>query len=233
MPTLRILVRREQSSLFDPGERRPATRAVVEKRVDCLAMTRLYAPTPEEPPKAPGNNTMSKKRKIPAPKKTKPSAKQGSTTTSVAKSDAAATATAPKPRDPRLPAPGQSIERVYKKRPYTLRFLDEGGVETDGKVFGSLSAAARHITGFASVNGFLWAGLIARDPKPAKKKPMKTAAPAPKTDDSHPNALGEPAAQRAALKAAGIAKAPKGTPEQIASAAKARAARAAKKTATR
>lgn len=117
----------------------------------------------------------------------------------------------------------------------------------DGKHFGSLSAAARHVTGAASINGFLWAGLI-KTGGPAAKAGKPAEAPIGNGND-----LGTPEGQRAALAAAGIAKRgrpvgktadkasaqatpaatptkpAKGTPEQIASAAKARAARAAKK----
>ena len=232
MPTLRILVRREQSSLFDPGERRPATRAVVEKRVDCLAMTRLYAPTPEEPPKAPGNNTMSKKRQKNAPKTTKPAPKKGSTTTDAAPKDAATTTRptkAPRERDARIPAVGSKITRSYKGKDYEVT-VEPDGFRYVGESFRSLSALARRITGFAAVNGLLWFQLTGSDnakPAPKDKKPAAT------TTSGGVNDLASTEGQRAALKAAGLAKTPKGTPEQIASAAKARIARAAKKSATR
>jgi len=200
---------------------------------------------------------MSQKRKNPAPKNTKPASKKGVTATTSAPKDAAVTKPAvpathePKPRDPRLPAPGATLERTYKKKTYTLKFLDEGGVEVGGRVFSSLSAAARHITGAASINGFLFAGLVARDAKAAK-----TPKPATPTLGAEAADLSTPEGQRAALAAAGITKrgrpigkprgdgtdptatteptppaAPKprkGTPAQAASAAKARAARAAK-----
>jgi hypothetical protein len=201
---------------------------------------------------------MSKKRKNPAPKTTKPAPKKGATTTDAAPKDAAATtpttpaAREPKPRDPRLPAPGATLDREYKGKNFRLTFLDEGGVEVGGKIFGSLSAAARHITGAASINGFLWAGLLARGTKAAK-----TTKPATPSLGSDAVDLSTPEGQRAALAAAGITrrgrpigkprgdgidptattepattvepKPRKGTPEQAASAAKARAARAAKK----
>ena len=195
---------------------------------------------------------MKTTKRSPAPKSTKVAPKKDTTTTQAAPKDAAATKPAtrtpraPKPRDARLPAPGATLERTYKKKTYTLKFLDEGGVEVGGKVFGSLSAAARHVTGAASINGFLWAGLLARD-----AKATKTPKPATPTLGSEAVDLSTPEGQRAALAAAGITKrgrpigrtapaateptapAPekplKGTPAQAASAAKARAARAAKK----
>lgn len=153
---------------------------------------------------------MSKTKKTPAPKPTKAASKKDAITTANAPKDAAAT-TAPRPsakpreRDPRLPAVGATLEREFKGKTYTLRFLDEGGVEVGGKVFSSLSAAARHVTGAASINGFLWAGLTGataarKTPpaKPAKAKPT-SAAPGVTAND-----LATAEGQRAALAAAGI-----------------------------
>jgi hypothetical protein len=155
---------------------------------------------------------MKRSKKTPAPKTTKAAPKKGATTTEAAPRDAAATKATrpaprePKPRDPRLPAPGATLDRAFKGKTYRLKFLDEGGVEVDCKLFSSLSAAARHITGAASINGFLWAGLVARDAKPVKTKATKPAATAATGDDPD---LSTPEGQRAALAAAGITKKPK------------------------
>jgi len=167
---------------------------------------------------------MSKTRKIPARKSNQPAAKKGSAPKSRApKPDAgtpaetaAATPSAAKPRDPRLPAPGTTTTRTYKDKALKVTYLDEG-VEVDGKRFDSLSAAARHVTGAASINGFLFFGLVqpkrragatAGAPRDAKsKKPVE-----PKVGDG--NDIGTAAGQREALAAVGLAKksAAKSTP---------------------
>ena len=158
---------------------------------------------------------MKRSKKIPARKTMKAAPKKGATTTEAAAKDAATPTTtkAPRERDPRLPAPGAVIDREYKGKTVKLKFLDDG-VEIDGKTFTSLSAAARHVTGAASINGFLWAGLIVREAKPASKD-AKPAAATPGDE----NDLSTPEGQRSALRAAGLVKTPRGTPDQVASAA--------------
>jgi hypothetical protein len=58
-------------------------------------------------------------------------------------------------RDPRLPAPGSTIERVYKGRAIRVAVLEKG-FRLGKREFSSLSALARHVTGAASINGPLF-----------------------------------------------------------------------------
>jgi len=60
-------------------------------------------------------------------------------------------------RDPRLPKPGTTIERVYKGKKLLVRVLEDS-FEYDGKPYRSLSALAKKVTG-QIVNGFVWWGL--------------------------------------------------------------------------
>ena len=172
---------------------------------------------------------MRKPSKNPAPKSKKPAPKQEGATKEKAAKDAApattpaATATptpaapkpmpaAPKPRDPRLPAPGALMPRTYKGKTLKVKYLEDG-VEVDGKKFDSLSAAARHVTGAASINGYLFFGLthpkppraVATTPTATSPKGAKAKKPTePKIGDG--NDLATAAGQRAALAAVGIAK---------------------------
>ena len=161
---------------------------------------------------------MSKPSKHPAPKSKKPTPKQEGATKEQAVKDAAPATTptskampaAAKPRDPRLPAPGATIPREYKGKVLKVKYLEDG-VEVDGKKFDTLSAAARHVTGAASINGFLFFNLIPT--KPARKAKPATATKSAKGKKSaepkigNGNDLGTLAGQRAALAAAGIARA--------------------------
>jgi hypothetical protein len=75
-----------------------------------------------------------------------------------------AAATAPPPSlDPRLPAPGTVLQRVYKGRRVEV-LVRPDGFEYAGQVYGSLSAAAKAITG-QHCNGFLFFGLRGRGGK--------------------------------------------------------------------
>lgn len=56
--------------------------------------------------------------------------------------------------DPRLPPPGNWIERVYKRRKLRVLVLAEG-FEFEGKRFRSLTSVAKEITG-SHCNGFLF-----------------------------------------------------------------------------
>jgi hypothetical protein len=58
-------------------------------------------------------------------------------------------------RDPRLPKPGTTLERVYKGKKLLVRVLEDG-FEYEGRPFKSLSALAQHITGAKAINGYLW-----------------------------------------------------------------------------
>jgi hypothetical protein len=61
--------------------------------------------------------------------------------------------------DPRLPAVGVEIARDYKGRKIVVQ-VREGGFEYEGKLYKSLSAIAREVTG-TKWNGFLFFGLAA------------------------------------------------------------------------
>ena len=63
-------------------------------------------------------------------------------------------------RDPRLPSPGTVIVRAYKGRELRLVVHDDH-FELDGQSFGSLSEAARHVTG-SRWNGPLFWGVTKR-----------------------------------------------------------------------
>lgn len=177
---------------------------------------------------------MSKPSKHSAPKSKQPAPKQEGATKENAKKDAAPAPTpaptatpgpkpapaAPKPRDPRLPAPGALIPREYKGKTLKVRYLEDG-IEVDGKKFESLSAAARHVTGAASINGFLFFGLT--HPKPSRAVATTSTATSPKGAKAkkptepkigNGNDLATAAGQRAALAAVGLAKKPaaKSTP---------------------
>jgi hypothetical protein len=75
-----------------------------------------------------------------------------------------ATATLPFRPDDRLPPPGTVLTRVYRGESLQVKVLAEG-FEFEGKVFGSLSAAARAITG-SHVNGFAFFRLGANGGNP-------------------------------------------------------------------
>lgn len=64
-------------------------------------------------------------------------------------------------RDPRLPAPGTIITKLYKGREIRATVRDDG-VEHDGQMFGSLTAVAKHVTGSTNINGRLFFGLTGR-----------------------------------------------------------------------
>ncbi len=66
-------------------------------------------------------------------------------------------------RDLRLPSPGTVLTREYRGRELRLLVLDDG-FELDGQRFGSLSEAARHVTG-SRWNGKLFFGLTKRNRK--------------------------------------------------------------------
>lgn len=60
-------------------------------------------------------------------------------------------------RDRRVPTPGTVINRHYKSRNYTVKVVN-GGFEYEGRVFKSLTAVAREITG-THWNGYLFFNL--------------------------------------------------------------------------
>ena len=63
--------------------------------------------------------------------------------------------------DPRLPAPGGTVERRYKGRDIVVKIREEG-FEYEGKLFKSLSAIAGEVTG-TKWNGFLFFGCAAEN----------------------------------------------------------------------
>lgn len=174
---------------------------------------------------------MTRTKKAPARKNSKPSKKAVRTTTKVVIKDAAAspkqgtanaapaqepkaapTPKAPKVRDPRLPSPGTIMVRKYKDKSYKLKYLADG-IEVDGKHFDSLSAAARHVSGAASINGFLFFNLTdspTRKAKSAETVAPKAAKPVEPKIGGDTNEVATPAGQRAALAAAGLVR--KGRP---------------------
>src|SRR5690242_1854859 len=70
--------------------------------------------------------------------------------------------------DPRLPAPGGTVERRYKGRDIVVKIRAEG-FEYDGKLYKSLSAIAQEVTG-TKWNGFLFFGCSADNGGPNEKR---------------------------------------------------------------
>ena len=70
----------------------------------------------------------------------------------------------PRRRDPRLPPVGSVISKSYKgvELQATVR---EDGIEFEGRMFASLTAVAKHVTGCRSINGRLFWNLVARKRK--------------------------------------------------------------------
>ncbi len=68
-------------------------------------------------------------------------------------------------RDPRLPPPGETITKTYKRQTLTV-LVRQNDFEFNGDVYKSLTAIANAVTG-SHVNGFAFFGL--RTPKEASK----------------------------------------------------------------
>ena len=66
----------------------------------------------------------------------------------------------PRPRDPRLPPPGSWLTRSYKGRTIEVKVLSQG-FQYQGRVFSSLSALAKEITG-SHCSGFWFFNLDRR-----------------------------------------------------------------------
>lgn len=98
--------------------------------------------------------------------------------------------------DPRLPAVGTTLERVYSGITHRVQRTATDFIY-GGRSYRSLSAVASEILGGKSVNGFLWFGLTPR--AGAKAKPAKPTSNAPKDPDA--NDLATPAGQRRAQEA--------------------------------
>ena len=68
----------------------------------------------------------------------------------------------PRPaRDPRLPVPGSVISKAYKGTELRAIVRDDG-IEFEDRMFNSLTAVAKHVTGSRSINGHLFWGLTQR-----------------------------------------------------------------------
>lgn len=61
-------------------------------------------------------------------------------------------------RDNRLPAAGETIRKVHRGKEHEITFTETNAVLLDGTEFGSVSAAAKHLSGSAT-NGFQFFGL--------------------------------------------------------------------------
>ena len=160
---------------------------------------------------------MKTTKRSPALKTTKAAPKKATTKKERAAKDSATTATpkaprAPKPpreRNIRLPAIGSRITKEWHGKTLEVKCLADG-FEFRGATYKSLSAVAKAASGFPSVNGFLFFGLIPREP--AKETPAKTkgAKPATAKIGGESNEVATPSGQRAALAAAGLTKKSKG-----------------------
>jgi hypothetical protein len=64
--------------------------------------------------------------------------------------------------DSRLPLPGSVITRVYKGRTMVVTAREDGSFEFDGRIFGSLTAIAKAVTG-SHWNGQLFFGLTSKE----------------------------------------------------------------------
>lgn len=64
-------------------------------------------------------------------------------------------------RDPRLPAPGTAITKVYKGRELRV-VVREDGLELDGTMYPTATALAKAVTGSKSINGWLFLGVAKR-----------------------------------------------------------------------
>ena len=95
------------------------------------------------------------KAKKPAPKpRQKPTAKR-----------AAPAKTTARPRDPNAPAFGSTLKRSFKGNDIAVKVTADG-YQFDGQTFGSLTAVARHITGYA-ISGPVFFKLV--EPKTTTK----------------------------------------------------------------
>lgn len=68
-----------------------------------------------------------------------------------------------RPRDPRLPAVGTVLTRQFKGKEIVVEVV-EGGFQFEDQTFRSISAVARHITGYM-ISGPVFFKLV--EPKPA------------------------------------------------------------------
>ena len=71
----------------------------------------------------------------------------------------------PRPRDLNAPAVGTTLKRTFKGQDLTIKVTADG-YQFDGQTFASLTAVARHITGYA-ISGPVFFKLV--EPKAATK----------------------------------------------------------------
>ena len=83
---------------------------------------------------------------------TKRAGKARRTTTKKGAKGTPATPRATRSRDPRLPAPGTTITRIYKGKELRLTVLDDG-FRFEGETYRSLTAAALKATGYPAISG--------------------------------------------------------------------------------
>lgn len=105
--------------------------------------------------------TAARQKASPTRKAAPPAAPKGKATPAPAPKTAPTTA---KPRDPRLPAAGTTIEKTYKGRTLKVEVL-EAGFRFDGQDWSSLTAIAMAVTGAKSINGPLFFAIAKRAPK--------------------------------------------------------------------
>mgnify|MGYP001614533729 CR=1 FL=1 len=115
----------------------------------------------------------------------------------------AGAARAPRGRDPRLPAAGTELRRKYKGADYQVRVL-ETGVEYDGKVYASISAAGAAIVD-GTCNGFVFFGLTKKETTQCETPTTTTTAPSSPT----PEAAARSGARRGATRATSRARSAK------------------------
>lgn len=83
--------------------------------------------------------------------------------------------------DPRIPAAGTILTRVYKGREHRLKVLADG-FEYEGETFRSLTAAAKRATGYPSIAGTDWWGVSKRPAATPKTAAQKRKGKAPAAD---------------------------------------------------
>jgi hypothetical protein len=161
----------EMKPLFDPSAE--AVREIEATEPDPPAEPReqpLIVPpvtpscaTPAEIPAA-KETTMpkSKKTKSTKPTAAKPAAEKA------AREKKPRTPKTESPRDPRLPAAGTKIERLFKKKTYVITVLDRG-FEWDGREWRSSTALAKEITGAKAISGPRFLGYDRPAAKDAQK----------------------------------------------------------------
>ena len=101
-----------------------------------------------------GKKATASKPKTAPKKRQKPAAPRGA----AAKAEA-------RPRDPNAPAVGTTLKRQFKGQDLTIKVTADG-YQFDGQTFTSLTAVARHITGYA-ISGPVFFKLV--EPRAAAK----------------------------------------------------------------